>query len=168
MTQIEHITAPLELSEVKRQKYLAEIERATNEDATKYRHYFIASPQGIYDVTQNGDVSCAWFASNVLNRFDLIDRAHPTVASTVNDMYRSGWEEIDPIDIVPGAVVRWPVGESGNAHLGFYIGSDEYVSNNYVVRSPVKHGEKLLDGRMPENVYALEALRMYRAAVSDE
>ncbi|MFP4022759.1 MAG: hypothetical protein ACLFTS_02850, partial [Candidatus Paceibacterota bacterium] len=57
------------------------------------------------DVTDDGDLSCAFFVSSVLTIFGLIKEIHVTVNSTVKDMKRNGWVDTD--DPEPGDVVVW-------------------------------------------------------------
>ncbi|MCF7879070.1 MAG: hypothetical protein K9L95_06375, partial [Candidatus Omnitrophica bacterium] len=100
------------------------------------------------DVVQGGELSCAFFVSNILYFFDLIKTPHATVSSTEKDMKNFGWKEID--ELKKGAVIVWEKVkyESGekHSHLGFYMGYNQAISNSFKKKVPHKHhftyGEK--------------------------
>ncbi|MGM0482759.1 MAG: hypothetical protein ACQEP6_02760 [Patescibacteria group bacterium] len=92
------------------------------------------------DITDNGDLSCAFFVSSVLVIFKLIKEIHITVASTVEDMERSGW--VDTENPEPGDVVIWGEEYSNkdkHKHIGFFLGGDRAISNSKYKRHPVEH-----------------------------
>lgn len=92
------------------------------------------------DITDNGDLSCAFFVSSVLLIFGAVERVHATVVSTVADMERSGWREVE--DLLPGDVVVWGE-EKGNLnrhkHIGFFLGEGEAISNRKEKKHPLMH-----------------------------
>ena len=58
----------------------------------------------------------------------------------MKDIERSGWVKIDQPRV--GCIIRWEAvfqGEDKSQHLGFYVGNDEAVSNNWVTRVPARH-----------------------------
>lgn len=93
------------------------------------------------DIMKNGELSCAFFVSSILAIFNLIDEPHATVKSTVKKMEEAGWQKID--DLKPGNVLVWADVDFGagdlHSHIGFYVGNDEAVSNNFKTKSISKH-----------------------------
>lgn len=92
------------------------------------------------DILEGGDLSCAFFVSNILKILDLISEGHATVKSTVEDMKDSGWYEIDEVEI--GAVLIWEEKEYSDGphrHIGFYIGDQKAISNNEEAKTPIVH-----------------------------
>ncbi len=93
------------------------------------------------DITKNGQLSCAFFVSSILNNFELIEHGHLTVESTIKDMRKTGWKEIKKIR--KGAVLVWEEKKNKrnnvNKHLGFYIGNGQAISNDSIKRVPIRH-----------------------------
>lgn len=97
------------------------------------------------DVLENGELSCAFFASAILHLFKLIKEPHRTVASTIKDMEESGWRKIRKIK--PGSVLIWGALESFEKgevrkyykHIGFYVGDDKTISNSSRLGKPKIH-----------------------------
>lgn len=93
------------------------------------------------DITRDGELSCAFFVSSVLKIFDCVKSVHGTVAGTVRDLEQSGWQVV--AEPVPGAVLVWEpqVDEKGevHAHIGFYLGDQQAVSNSSKERTPQRH-----------------------------
>lgn len=121
--------------------YLAVIR---NSVGTKmFRNFYMTIEGKKMDATRDGEVSCAYFVSNVLHMFSrlkLIREPHLTVTSTVKDLMENGWKEIAKPRV--GAVLVWEkklAAGSTNAHIGFYVGDDMAVSNLYTRKSPGKH-----------------------------
>lgn len=99
------------------------------------------------DIMRDGELSCAFFVSSILALLGFLSKPHMTVASTVIDLRESGWVEV--AEPKPGAVVLWaPIrfddGEL-HAHVGFYIGNERAVSNDYKKGTPQEHGWKNRD-----------------------
>lgn len=153
--------------------YLGDVRKAGKEQSTEYRHYFVAGREGITDVTDNGNLSCAWFVSSVLEKHGLLSRARTTVASTIQEIEeRAEWEKIEVHNSFPGAVILWPRSTSGHYHLGFYVGQSEtgegeYVSNSFMAKAPIIHGETLVDGRQPIRAFGAFGLTAY-ASTKDQ
>jgi len=57
------------------------------------------------NLTQNGDLACAYFVSSILKIFDLIGNLHLTVTGTIKDLENSGWEKITKNKISPGDII---------------------------------------------------------------
>lgn len=93
------------------------------------------------DITDDGDLSCAFFVSSILTVFRLIKEVHAAVSGTVKDLEDSGWQKT--AEPKPGDVVVWAEqtdekGES-HGHIGFCIGENQAVSNNSQARTPTIH-----------------------------
>lgn len=92
------------------------------------------------DLVVGGKVSCAFFVSSLLKLLNLIDSVHLTVASTLVDMESHSWKKVRTPK--PGCVLLWkPWAQSGgmHTHLGFFIGNNQAISNDWVKRLPSKH-----------------------------
>lgn len=123
------------------QTYLSMIEHSV--DANTWRHGYLIVEGKEEDIMKNGQVSCAFFVSSILKIFGLVDRYHATVKSTIDDIERNGWHKVEG-EPQPGDVLLWgprPGMGDQNYHVGFYIGDDRSVSNNYVSSRPEAGGK---------------------------
>ncbi|MCX6793467.1 MAG: hypothetical protein NTY12_05650 [Candidatus Falkowbacteria bacterium] len=120
--------------------YLAMIK---NSLGTKmFQNFYLKNKAGEkVDVMRNGEVSCAFYVSSILAILRLIKYAHGRVDITVDDLLKSGWKKIKQAKI--GAVVVWHKFDFGDGdpreHIGFYMGDDQAISNNYKKCCPIKH-----------------------------
>ncbi len=92
------------------------------------------------DILDGGDLSCAMFVSSILFWCKIIGDIHTTVTSTVKDMEKSGWYKIKNKKI--GAVLVWEPEEFSDglhAHIGFYIGNNQAISNSSIYKVPKVH-----------------------------
>lgn len=93
------------------------------------------------DITENGNLSCAFFASSVLKILGLSKEIHATVEGTLRDLLESGWYEVNEPKI--GAVLFWEKFDFGgndlHKHVGFYIGENKAISNNSKTGNPQVH-----------------------------
>jgi len=93
------------------------------------------------DVLKDGELSCAIFVSSILSIFNLIDEPHATVKSTVKKMEEAGWQKTE--ELKPGCVLVWGEVDFGagdlHSHIGFYVGNNEAVSNNFKTKAIAKH-----------------------------
>lgn len=110
-------------------------------DSAMFRHIY-ASVDGIEtDVTHDAMFSCAFFVSSILKMFDLVERMHATVASTIVDLEKKGWHTIPEPRI--GAVLLWEKEQANDGslhkHLGFYVGDQQAISNASSKKSPQQH-----------------------------
>jgi hypothetical protein len=119
--------------------YLAMIE---NSVGTNMFRTLVAEVDGaVQDITRNGEISCAFFASSLIHNIQLIKKPHATVEGTVKDLLASGWQDINAPE--PGTVLVWEAVDFGDGdmhkHIGFYTGDEQAVSNSMQMGSPVKH-----------------------------
>lgn len=117
--------------------YLAFIKNSVGSNL--FRNVFAKVNGRKKDVTNNGELSCAFFASSTLCLFRLIKNVHFTVDSTVNDLKKSGWQEIKKPKI--GCVLVWDKTKSNNRHkhIGFYLGNNKAISNSSEKGHPLIH-----------------------------
>ncbi len=119
--------------------YLAVIK---NSVGTKlFRNLYSAVNDKKTDITQGGELSCAFYVSSILKMFNFIKKIHATVDSTIKDLKESGWREINQPKI--GSVLVWEKIDFGKGdihkHIGFFIGHHKAISNNYQLKYPIKH-----------------------------
>ncbi len=119
--------------------YMAAIQNSV--DSRLFRNFYATVNGKKKDIMENGELSCAFFASSLLMIFGLIKHIHGTVDGTVRDMRASGWKETKKLS--PGNVLVWETitDNKGNAHkhIGFYICRDKAVSNSTVKKTPAMH-----------------------------
>lgn len=92
------------------------------------------------DITENGNLSCAFYVSGLLAIFGLIDKIHATVSGTRKAMEAAGW--IETTEMVPGAVLVWDKPQDGShnhQHIGFYLGEEQAISNISRLGQPGVH-----------------------------
>lgn len=98
-----------------------------------FRNLYLEKDGRKIDVTENGEMSCAYFVSNILLIWGLISQGHATIKSTIKDMLRSGWKKISINAVRPGDVIVWEEKLSNRGrtrfHMGFYIGDEKTVSH---------------------------------------
>lgn len=117
-------------------------------DTKIFRNMFVSSVDGeSRDVTQDGRLSCAYFVSSILVISSYLNRVHSTVEITISDFEKYKWKSFSEPAV--GDVVEWPKNAEGHAHVGFYVGEGEAVSNSEDQRSPVRHSIIMKDGRKP-------------------
>ncbi|MGB2787425.1 MAG: hypothetical protein WBB94_03530 [Candidatus Saccharimonadaceae bacterium] len=114
-----------------------------------FRHLYAKNQDDkIVDVMVGGELSCAYFVSSILKIFDMIDRPHATVVTTIKTMETSGvWAKTDTSAV--GDVTVWPENQDGHAHIGFVISDNRCVSNSWSLKQPVEHDMIMDDGRRP-------------------
>lgn len=111
------------------------------------------------NIMAGGEVACAFFVSGVLCLFDveLIDHAHATVTSTVKDLEKHGWEQVnDPQagDIIVWEPVKFPDGKA-HEHIGFVVSKNEAISNDYASGAPQRHGLDTMADGQPRKITAI-------------
>lgn len=122
-----------------RATFLAMIRGAVG--SNQYRHLFMREGNVVTDILEDGDLSCAFFASSVLHSAKLVAAPHATVVGLEKDLLASGWVVVDTPE--EGDVIVWePASQSGaqmHPHVGFAIGGDRAISNSYKEHTPVEH-----------------------------
>lgn len=93
------------------------------------------------DIARNGTLACDIYVSSTLLMFGLIDKLYATVDSCVSRLPKCGWYRIKKPR--PGAILVWEAvkfpDRQKHKHIGFYIGKNKAVSNNYKKRVPAAH-----------------------------
>ena len=113
--------------------YLAVIQGAPG--SRMFRKFYALVNGKKKEVSEDGNLSCGWFAAFILKYFDLIRQPHMTVDGTLRDMEASGWKKIKKLKI--GCILLWSTQDDkrskaysfGHRHMGFYVGKDKAVSN---------------------------------------
>lgn len=124
---------------------------------------FLAEYNGqLKDGLQEGTLSCAFFVSSILTLWGAIDQPHATVKSTIEAMKKAGWQELSSGEALrPGDVILWekilvePDDPEPNAHVGFYIGDNQAVSNSSKVKEVIEHDYQFKEngGRKIQAIY---------------
>lgn len=108
------------------------------------------------DIVDNGNISCAYYASTILVMFNLIKRTHVTVLSTVKDMEDSGWTQTELSKAKLGDVLVWEAvdfGKNGtHKHIGFFVGESKAISNNSKLGIPSVHDINFDEERKIEKI----------------
>lgn len=119
--------------------YLAVIKNSVG--SKLFRNFYAKVNGKRTDIMRNGDLSCAFYVSSVLVLFQMINKIHGTVDSTVLDLKKSGWRIIKKPKI--GSVLVWEKIDFGknniHRHIGFYIGNNKAISNSCESGYPVRH-----------------------------
>jgi len=106
-----------------------------------FRNFYAKMDNKKTDIMKNGELSCAFYVSSILALFRLIKEVHGTVDSTIKDLRTSGWKIIKKPEA--GCILVWEKFDFGNndihQHIGFYIGNNRAISNNYKLGCPTKH-----------------------------
>lgn len=126
---------------LQKESYLATIRNAVG--TNMYRNLYALVNGEKQDIVKDGVRSCSLFVSSILNQFHLIESAvapHATIAGLERNMKKSGWQVTDTPK--PGDVILWePIKQVDdvNPHVGFFIGDDQAVSNDWQTSVPIKH-----------------------------
>lgn len=113
--------------------------------STAYRRYFVWRQGQCEDILEDGQLSCAYYLSNILAKFGLIRSGHCTVKSTIRDMViDSGWYPVNKPGV--GAALLWepefhPQSGRTTEHIGFYIFDfvNLAISHRDDIRAPRVH-----------------------------
>jgi len=116
-------------------KYESYLKMIKNSVGTKmFRNLYLKLDGKKIDATENGNMSCAFFVSNLLLIWKMISEGHATIKGTIEDMKKNNWRRVLSEDIKPGDVVVWEekLHNSGRVrpHIGFYIGNKKTISND--------------------------------------
>jgi len=93
------------------------------------------------DIMKRGGLSCAFFVSSILAIFGLLESIHGTIAGTIKDLEKSGWQKIKKPRL--GCILIWEAIDFGGGnihkHIGFYIGNNQAISNDSKLKYPTQH-----------------------------
>lgn len=121
-----------------------------------FRNFWVSTPeQGLFDALADGDKSCAFFVSGVLDMLKKLGGVHGTVASTEKDLLESGWV-LASGDMQEGDVLVWEEAEYEEGrmrHIGFYVGDDSAVSTSWKTKTIAKHHVTFDGTRKIEKIY---------------
>ena len=116
--------------------YIQAIQNSVNSNL--FRNIFAKVNGKKKDILENGDLSCAFFASSILYIFKLIPDVHATVRGAVADLGKAGWVNIKNPKI--GSILVWETeNNQPHKHIGFYVSKDKAVSNNSKKGKPTLH-----------------------------
>lgn len=130
--------------------------------AKMFQNLYCKDGGKVVDALKGGELSCAYFVSTILKMFGMIGKVHATVKYTVKDLLKFGWIEVEIDEIKEGDVILWDKVKyedgSEHAHIGFYVGDGEAISNSTLKKVPVVH-EFTYDGeRVVERVLRYNSL----------
>lgn len=133
--------------------YIASIKNSVG--SKMFRQIYAKINSKKIDITENGNLSCAYYVSSLLLIFKLVSEVHATVSGTVRDLKESGWIEITKPKI--GSILVWSKKDFGkgdlHSHIGFYIGKDEAISNSYKKGIIEKHHYTYKNTRKIEMIF---------------
>lgn len=123
-----------------------------------FRNFYVRTEErGEFDALDDGYNSCAFFVSSVLYVFKKLSDFHGTVSSTVEDLKKCGWQEVEKPQ--PGDVLVWEpkkFPEGVVSHIGFYIGDGKAVSTSMKTKTPVVHDQNFGDtNRKITNIFRM-------------
>lgn len=120
-----------------------------------FKSFWVETPEeGSFDSMDNGRLSCAFYVSGMLSILGLCDGVHGTVNSTIADLVESGWQQVD--EPTPGDIVHWVPNtdeETILQHIGFYVGENSCISNDWQTGTPQKHALDYDSRRIVKAVY---------------
>ncbi len=132
-------TKTLKVKPILLDTYLAVIKNSL--DSKTWRNSYVKIGNQKTDIMKNGNLACAFFVSSVLILFGLVEKIHGTVAGTIVDLKKSGWQKTKKLK--HGSVIVWEakIGKGGESHkhIGFYLGNNLTISNNSKSRKIAKH-----------------------------
>ena len=122
-----------------------------------FRNLYLREGKKKIDATEDGELSCAFFVSNLLLIWGLISEGHATIRSTIRDMQKNGWKKISEKEIRPGDIILWEDKKfrKGNhhSHIGFYVGKEETISHSDGVKAISAHHWTYNDKRKITAIY---------------
>lgn len=123
---------------LQKESYLAMIHNAVG--SSLFRNLYLLVDGEKRDILNEGSLSCAFFVSSILHQFQLTAMPHATVSGLERDLKESGWTLAETPRV--GDVLIWEPklqGSGTNAHVGFYLGDDRAISNDWQTRMPAEH-----------------------------
>lgn len=138
-----------EIKILKSETYLAVIKNSIGSNIFRDIYGLVNNKK--VNLTNNGDLSCAYFVSSILLLLKLITDIHLTVDSTVTDLKNNGWKKIANRKISTGDIIIW-AGKNNHKHIGFYVGNNQAVSNDSKSKKIKKHHYTFNNKRKIEEV----------------
>lgn len=124
--------------------------------ANLFRHIFATVDGARRDLTEDGNLSCAFFVSCILALVGRIDAPHSTVVSTVRAMEAAGWVRVETTPQAGDILVWEPALQGGrvpHSHIGFAVGGERAISNDYATGTPSEHHWTYEGARRVEAIY---------------
>jgi hypothetical protein len=138
---ISDIIKDMKIDLLKYESYLKMIKNSVG--SKMFRNLYVLRGKRKIDATEDGELSCAFFVSNLLLIWGLISEGHATIKSTIKDMQKNGWKKISLEKIRPGDVIVWEDKKSErrrhHSHVGFFIGKKEAISHSDGVKAISAH-----------------------------
>lgn len=133
--------------------YIAAIKNSAG--SKLFRNFYARVGNKKIDIMNNGELSCAFYVSSILFLFGFIKSIHSTVDFVINDLRQSGWKIIKKLK--PGSIIIWEKTDFKNSdahkHIGFYVGEDKAISNDYKYGYPLKHNWTFGNKRKIEAIF---------------
>lgn len=122
-----------------------------------FRNFYVSTEQqGEFDALGDGENSCAFFVSSVLVLFKKAACVHGTINSTLDDIKKSGWQEV--AEPKAGDILVWEsqdFGDEPKRHIGFYIGGDKAVSTSRSSKKVAEHHKNFDGSRKIERIFRM-------------
>jgi hypothetical protein len=130
---------PLLVARQLEKTYLSVIENSVG--IRMFNNFYAKVSNQSKNVTEGGQLSCAFFVSGICRIFDLTNDIHGTVEGTLIDLKKSGWKRVEKPK--PGNIIIWEADttlkHNSHPHIGFYIGTDTAISNSSQKKRIVRH-----------------------------
>lgn len=139
-----------------RKNLLYTIEASLGSGLFKHVYVFDRRDNREFDAMEDGKSACAFMVSGLLALQGLIDHPHSTVATTIDHMQDTGWEETT--EPQPGDVVQWPA-HNDHMHMAFYMGENRVIGNSTKSQVVAEYSLTLDDGRTPIAYFTHPTLR---------
>jgi len=130
-----------------------------SEGSKMFRDYFACYDGRTKNLTEGGELSCAFFVSSILYLFGLIKNIHLGVIKEtedinpiglLEDMEKSGWFEISRPK--KGCVLLWEKIDD-HFHVGFFLGNKKAISTSSKKRKVVIHNYRFNGKRKIEKIF---------------
>ncbi len=123
-------------------------------DSKLFKNLYLDIDGNKKDITENGNLSCAYFASSILYIAGLIKGVHATVNGTIKDLEEFGWVQTDKPEI--GSILVWAEtnfdGQESHKHIGFYIEENKAIMNDSKSGTPIEHDWQFNNERKVEKI----------------
>lgn len=122
--------------------YIATIQNSIGSRMFRKLYMYDKDANRTVEVLQNGNLSCAYFASSILFHFGLINQLHINVQEMAAAMKAQGWRTVQKP--VSGSVIVWnrvyfKKSKSWHGHIGFFMKPGRAISTSSNLGVPVIH-----------------------------